>query len=123
MTRDRFILALLVSTWPVAGLVEPLAPSYRQQPIHNEVALVHMLVLALLLFAWCKAHASVHGVKPPVASPLLVALFAPVGLAYYFFRAFTWRRALRSMASAVLVFVVCGALYAGGLLAGSQLAA
>ena len=122
MTRDRFLLVLLVATWPLAGLLEPLAPSYGPQ-LHNEVSLGHALVLAVLLFAWCKAHASTQGISPSFGAPILVALLAPVGLVYYFFRAFPWRSALASMGKSLLVFLVCGALYAGGLFAGSQLAA
>ena len=122
MTRDRLLLVLLVATWPIAGLLEPFAPSYGQQ-IHNEVSLVHVLVLAVLLFAWCKAHASTRGISPPTGAPLFVALLAPAGLIYYFFRAFPWRPALTSLGKSLLVFLACGALYAGGLFVGSQLAA
>ena len=122
MTRDRWLLVLLVATWPVAGLLEPFAPSYGEQ-VHNEVSLVHVLALAVLLFAWCKAHASVQGIAPPVGAPLLVALLAPIGLIYYFFRAFPWRSASAGLGKSLLVFLVCGALYAGGLFLGSRLAA
>jgi hypothetical protein len=122
MTRDQILLAVLVATWPLAGLLEPFAPSYGHQ-LHNEVSLGHVLVLAVLFFGWCKAHASVHGISPPFGAPLLVALLAPAGLAYYFFRAFGWQSALAGLGKAFLVFMGCGALYAGGPYVGSLLVA
>ncbi|MGO4223676.1 hypothetical protein AB4Y64_17715 [Lysobacter sp. TAF61] len=121
MKRDQLIVGVLIATWPIAGLIEPFTPSYGQ--IYNEASLGHALVLAILLFAWCKAHASERGVPAPTGAPLLVALLAPVGLPYYFFRSFTWRRASVGLAKALLVFMGCCVLYVGGMYVGSRLAA
>ena len=122
MTRDKVLLFVIVATWPVAGLIEPFAPSYGVQ-FQNEVSLVHAVVLAVLLLAWCKAHASVAGITTPTGARLAVALLPPVGLPYYFFRAFPWRPALIKLGKALLAFLVCAILYAGGLYLGTRLVA
>ena len=122
MKRDRLLLLFFVATWLVAGLLEPFAPSYGRE-FHNEVSLVHTFVLAVVLFAWCRAHAVTHGVELPKGARLLVALLPPVGLPYYFFRAFPARVAATKTAKAVPVLGACALLLAVGTYAGSRLAA
>ena len=121
MGRDKLILIAIVASWPIAGLIEPFTPSYGRA--YNEVTLVHSVVLAFLLFAWCKEHATARGIKPPTGAAVLCALIAPIGLPYYFFRSYPWRRALRSLGKALLILLLCIFLYAGGLYVGSLLAA
>jgi hypothetical protein len=49
--------------------------------------------------------------SPPPGAPLLVALIAPIGLPYYFFRAFQWRIALAALGKSVLVMILSLSLY------------
>lgn len=121
MARDKLILIAIVATWPLAGFLEPFSPSYGRT--YNEVTFVHSVVLAFLLFAWCKAHASSRGVKPPTGAAVLSAVVPPIGLPYYFFRSYAWRRALLSLGKALLIFLLCVVLYAGGMCVGSMFAA
>ena len=121
MARDKLILIAIVLTWPIAGFLEPFTPSYGRS--YNEITLVHSVVLALLLFAWCKAHAASRGIKPPTGAAVLSALIPPIGLPYYFFRSYPWRRALLSLGKALLIFLLCVILYAGGMYVGSLIAA
>jgi hypothetical protein len=121
MARDRLLLVIMAVSWLVVGLVEPFTPSYGE--FYNEASLPHAVVLAILLFSWCKAHAAAIGRTPPVGAPFLVALFSPIGVPYYFFRSFPWRPALGGVVKAVLFFVVCGLLNYGGQLVGIRLAA
>lgn len=121
MTRDHVLLLIMAATWLIVGFVEPFTPSYGE--FYNEASLPHTVVLALLLFAWCKAHAARIGRIPPVGAPLLVALLTPVGVPYYFFRTFDWRRASVAVLKALLFFIGCGLLNYGGQLASTRLAA
>src|SRR5262245_32942860 len=120
VTREQLIVGAFIATWPIAGFVEPFTPGYGR--VQNEVSLIHTFVLAILLFAWCKAHAAARGITPPTAAPLLVAVIAPIGLPYYLFRAFPWRTAIASLGKSLLVVLLCVLLYSSGQYLGLLLA-
>jgi len=84
----------------VASLVEPHLPNAGQSL--NAVTVAHSFVVAVLLFAWCKADAASRGITPPAASPVLVAFVAPIGVPYYFIRSMSWRAAAIAILKAVL---------------------
>jgi hypothetical protein len=109
MAPDRGLVVAYVATWPIAGIVDSVLPTDNE--IFTTSWIVHTLVLSVLLFAWCKTHASVRGMSPPPGAPLLVALIAPIGLPYYFFRAFQWRIALAALGKSVLVMILSLSLY------------
>jgi hypothetical protein len=94
MTKDRWLLVAILASCVVAGLAEPHLPNPGQP--FNEVGVAHSLVLAVLLFAWCREDAASRGVNVPNGAPLLVAIISPVGIPYYFFRALPWRKAIRA---------------------------
>ena len=121
MARDKALVLAFMATWPIAGFLEPWTPSFGQ-PI-TEVWLPHALALALIAFAWCRAHAESRGRIPPAYAAPIAGLAWPIGIPLYLFRALPCRAALLAFAKACGVFVVCALLYAGGLYAGMQLAA
>ena len=108
MTPRQWV-AIMAAVWGGGGLVEPHLPN-AGQPL-NEVAIVQNLILAILLFGWCKAHAQAQSIKPPTAAPLLVALIAPVGVPYYALRGFGFRRGALLIGWALLTFAGFLALY------------
>ena len=120
LARANLFVLAFIATWPIAGFLEPFAPSYGQ-PI-TEVWLPHVVVVGVLLFAWCKAHAAARGQIPPTYAAALAGLAWPVGVPLYLFRALPWRSALLSSGKAILVFVFSALLYAGGMLAALRLA-
>lgn len=120
LARDDFFVLAFIATWQIAGFLEPFAPSYGQ-PI-TEVWLPHVIALGVLLFAWCKAHASARGQAPPTYAAALAGLAWPVGVPLYFFRALPWRSALLSSGKAILVFLFSALLYADGMSVGLRLA-
>ena len=83
--RSRDYLFHLASVYAFTGLLEPHMPD-SGQPM-NSATVAQALVAAALLFFWCKAHARERGVKPPSASPQLVAIVTPIGVPYYAFGA------------------------------------
>ena len=90
--RPQRILVMIGVAWGIAGLVEPHLPNAGQP--FNAVGAVQMVLSAILLFAWCKAHAQANYIKPPTGAPLLVGVLALVGLPYYALRAYGMRRGL-----------------------------
>jgi hypothetical protein len=88
----------------VASLIEPHLPDAGQWM--NAVTVAHSFVVAVLLFAWCKADAAARGITPPAASPVLVAFLAPIGVPYYFIRSMSWRAAGIAILKAVLFLAV-----------------
>jgi hypothetical protein len=93
MRTDRWLVVAMAMSCVIAGVVEPFVP-HAGAPM-NAVGVAHTLVLAVLLFAWCKAHANANGIYPPARAPILVAVISFVGLPYYFIRGFGWRRGLK----------------------------
>ena len=53
----------------------------------------------------CTADAAHRGIEPPTGAPLLVALFALVGIPYYYFRILPPLRATAHAAAALVVLV------------------
>ena len=109
MRHDRWLVISMAAVWAVAGIVEPHLPN-AGAPI-NETGVVQSLAMTLLLFAWCKAHAAAHTKRPPVAAPLLVAVLSPVGLPYYFFRGYGFKKGLGLLGLAILCFLAFGSIY------------
>jgi hypothetical protein len=109
MTHDRWLVVGMAAVWAIAGVVEPHLPN-AGAPL-NETGVVQSLAMTLLLFAWCKAHARTHATRPPVGSPLLVALLSPIGLPYYFFRGYGFRKGLALLGLAVLCFLAFATAY------------
>jgi hypothetical protein len=121
MARDKALVLAFMATWPIAGFLEPLSPSFGQ-PI-TEVWLPHTFALAFISFAWCQAHAKVLGRTPPAYAAPIAAVAWPIGVPLYLFRVLPWRAALPAFSKACGVFVACALLYACGLQAGVRLAA
>ena len=111
MSSANRLLLGIAATFVVTGIVEPHLPNPGQFP--NEIGVAQIFVLAGLLFAWCKADAASRGVRPPAGAPLLVALFALIGVPYYFFRTRPWRTALLDTGRALGFLAITYALYYG----------
>ena len=103
MTHDRWLVVAMAAVCACAGFVEPHIPLAGHP--QNAVAVVQMFVMAVLLFAWCKAHARAHSIQVPAGAPALVALLAVVGVPYYAFRGYPLGRALLLLVSAIATFV------------------
>jgi hypothetical protein len=96
---------LLVAMGGISAVVGVLEPHVSQpgSPLSPLVA-AYTLVMAILLFTWCKADAAARGIAVPAAAPILVALIAVIGVPYYFFRTMPFGRALSATGRAVLFF-------------------
>src|SRR5688572_6703991 len=76
---------------------------------------LYWIPIVILLHFWCKSDAKDRQLDLPILTSLLVPLFFPVGIPYYFFRIQGARGAFRRIASAAVFLVGC--VIAGGLAA------
>ncbi len=120
LTRQRLIVAM-GGMFAVAGVLEPHVahPGTTLSPVGT----AHTLVMAVLLFAWCRADAAARGIRPPPAAPLLVALMAIVGVPYYFFKVLPAARALVAIGKALLFLLLLLVVYAACFFLSTKLAA
>jgi len=109
MRRAQRLLLSLLAAFAVMGVLDALVPEARQPFTAFDFA-KGILVVALL-FAWCKADAAERGISPPKGAPVLVALFAPVGVPYYFLRTRPWRAAAVSILRAFLFFLATSVVF------------
>jgi hypothetical protein len=99
--------ALIVS-FAVLSVAAGVFAAYTQ---HNRVdprvvTVATIFPFAALLFAWCKADAAHRGIEPPTGAPLLVALFALIGIPYYYFKILPPLRAAAHAAAALALLVL-----------------
>ena len=98
---DR-IAALIVASFMIFGIVEVFA---------EDLAVLHLFVLAVLGFAWCKADVRARKISEPAGSAFLVGAVGALGVPIYFFRSKPWRQAFVSTALFLGFAVVCVAVY------------
>jgi len=104
LTTVNRLLVAMGGISAVVGVVEPHV-SHVGSPL-SPLVTAYTVVMAILLFTWCKADASARGIVAPVAAPILVALIAIIGVPYYFFRTMPFGRALRATGKALLFFLL-----------------
>ena len=116
MDRATVLVLALIGSFFIAGVAEPFVA--RPGEPFSVAAPVHMIVIGILCFAWCKAHAMTRGIEPPSGSALLAGLLPLVGVPAYFFRSMPWRTAtIASLKSIGVVVVMLGLFFIGYLLA------
>ena len=81
----------------------------------NDIGLLHGIILAVLMFSWCKADAAARNLTAPKGAALAVGLIAPLGLPYYLFRTRHWKAAAIAILKAIGFLVVCILLWSGSM--------
>ncbi len=99
----------MVAVWGVTGLIEPHTPNAGQP--FNEIGFFQMIVWAILLFGWVKAHAQTKQIEPPTGAPLFAALLPPLGVPYYAYRGFGLRQGSRIVGLALLALIAMFGIY------------
>jgi|SRR5579862_5720046 len=110
MKTDKILVIAMAISFIITGIVEPSFPNPGQ--MFNETGAIQSILMAILLFAWCKAHAAANKIKIPTGAPILVAIIAPIGIPYYFFRGFGWRKGFSLLLLAIITFLCFSVLYA-----------
>ena len=102
-TDSRTLAIWILCSFAIFGFLEYFA---------EEIWIAHAFLLALLSFAWCRAHAEESDIPEPTGSALMVALFSFVGAVIYLFRSQKPGSALRASVLVVLFTVLCIVAYA-----------
>jgi hypothetical protein len=108
MKRTTIPLIAMALLFAGSGAVLPHLPDASDE---RGLSFLLSIICAVLLFIWCKVHASARGIDPPTAAPLLVGLIAPIGVPYYFFRSMPWPAA--SWATVKAIFYLLGIIVLG----------
>ncbi len=107
MTKSQIIVAVLVTTFLISGITEAVWPS-----LTGAAFLIHIVVIACLLFWWVGEHASEQGlVERPFGARVLAALIPLIGLPYYFYRSYGFQSGTIKLLLAIVLLVVSAALY------------
>lgn len=107
MARPRAFVLGMAAVWGITGLIEPHTLN-AGEPM-SAIGLVQVIVTAVLIFGWVKAHAQSHATTPPTGAPIFAALLPPLGVPYYAFRAFGPRAGAKLTGLALLTLVaLCG---------------
>lgn len=104
MTTANRLLVAMGGTSAVVGVLEPHV-SHAGTSL-SPLVTAYTLIMAILLFTWCRTDAADRGIVAPTAAPILVALLAIVGVPYYFFKELPFDRALRATGKAVMFFLL-----------------
>ena len=109
MAKPRTFVFWMAVVWGVTGLIEPHTP-HAGEPM-NEIGFLQIIVWAVLLFGWVKAHARANAISPPAGAPLFAALLPPLGVPYYAFRAFGARAGAKLTGLALITLIGLFGLY------------
>ena len=93
-----YLLALLLLAVANGVIAQVLYENPSGESIANALFL---LPSAVSLYLWCKADARWRNVAVPSGASVLVPMVALIGVPYYFFRTYTFARALLHTAFAV----------------------
>jgi hypothetical protein len=77
----------------------------------SEIGFVQVIVWAVLVFCWVKAHARTKAIDPPAGASIFAAFVPPLGVPYYAFRAFGAREGAKLTGLALLTLIVLFGLY------------
>lgn len=109
-SSDKILLFFFLS-FVVAGAVEGMAKVDSEWL--SVFVMLHTLLIAILIFAWCSAHVAENKIIPPVGSRLLAALFPPFGVPYYMLAGYGFKKGGVRLLKSILFFVLCVGSYNG----------
>jgi hypothetical protein len=109
MASPRAFVLGMVAVWGATGLIEPHTPNAGQP--FNEIGFVQIIVWAVLIFGWVKAHSRSKQIEPPTGASIFAALLPPLGVPYYAFGAFGAREGVKLVGLSLLALIAMLVLY------------
>src|SRR5262245_36507451 len=89
---------------------------------YSPAAIVHIIVIGVLCYLWCRSHAAARGIVPPAGSAIVAGVLPVVGVPLYFFRSMPGRQALvASLKTLGLLFIMVAVFLAGFVLSATLL--
>jgi hypothetical protein len=67
------------------------------------LGIVYIVVQVVFVYEWCEVHSIENKVALPGGAKILMVLFTPIGLAYYFYRAFGFGSATLKFLISIIV--------------------
>ncbi len=108
MPRSKLLIIFFIASFAISGIVEGLV----EGDAADSANLVHVFVIAVICFAWCRADVAERDIPMPLGSAILCALLPIVGVPAHLFRTRRFRSALIATAKAIGVFAVSILAYA-----------
>ena len=108
MKKTHVYIAISSISFVVSAYFE----SFFTQPNARVVGIIHLFVLAVMAFAWCKAHVAENDIVEPRGSAALCGLMVIPGVPIYFYRAFGFKVGSLYLAAFMLVLLAWVILYA-----------
>ena len=114
MSRSQLLIICFVASFAISGIIESIVRGKAA----DSVGLIHVFVIAVICFAWCKADVAERNIPAPFGSAILCGVLPVVGVPAHFFRTRQFRSALIATVKAIGVFVVSVLVYGLTLYAG-----
>lgn len=116
MTKSRKIILGLLLTFIAGGVLEALFSKES-----NALGLFHGFVILGFLFWWVGEHARENFIAVPKGSKILTLLLPPLGLPYYFYKGYGFKKGSILVCCALLLLVLAVGMYILGYGAANQL--
>jgi hypothetical protein len=101
------LIIIFIASFAISGIIESVVAAEAA----DSVSLVHVFVIAVICFAWCKADVAERNIPAPPGSAILCGVLPVVGVPAHFFRTRQFRSALIAILQAIGVFVVSVLVY------------
>ncbi|MEL6951010.1 MAG: hypothetical protein AAGM16_12950 [Pseudomonadota bacterium] len=84
---------------------------FLETAVDPDLAIIHIILLAMLGFGWCKEDVRARQIVEPTGSALLVAAIAVLGVPLYLFRSRPAKEAWVGLLKCVGFLLLCTAAY------------
>ena len=113
MPFSRVLVLLFIASFAISGMVE----GYFGLHGESAVAFTHVLAIAVICFAWCRADIAERDIAAPTGSAIFCAVLPPLGVPVHFFR--TRRVGPALVATAIAFAVMLASVLAYSLMLGA----
>jgi len=87
MKSSHKIIGLLVVSFLVFGFLDAQHPDKETMS-----TLMHALIIGVCMYMWCDFHAYENRIVRPPGAAILCFLLVPIGLPYYLFKGFGFKK-------------------------------
>lgn len=87
LSNSHKVLLLLLISFLISGVIDGAFPQFVDANF-----LLHTLLIGILLAVWCACHADDNNIEPPRGAKLLCFLIGFIGVPFYLFRAFGFKK-------------------------------
>lgn len=107
LAKSKKIIIWLLVSFLAFGFIEGFFPSKEKS-----IFLWHGCVVAFLVLWWIGVHSKENEVVPAKGSKIITLLMAPIGLPYYFYKSYGFRKGSMLVLYTLFTYVLAVGLYA-----------